>query len=198
MRRRRTAEQAREEILAAAEQQLAQGGPAALRLQELAAQVGVSHPAILHHFGSKEGLVKAVVARAVETLQDDLKSALSGGGPVAIDLLERVHETLATKGHARLLGWLLLSGYEPFDSAEIRAKWRDIIDQTHAARVAGGSQASREDTAFTVVLSAMTLFAQALVGRSTFHAAGLPANARADARFREWLAGVLLEHLAEG
>ena len=52
---RRTAEEARRLILDAAEKRLAQQGPEGLRLQDIARDIGISHPAILHHFESREG-----------------------------------------------------------------------------------------------------------------------------------------------
>ncbi|MDO9127858.1 MAG: helix-turn-helix domain-containing protein, partial [Parvibaculum sp.] len=61
---RRTAEEARRLILDAAEERLAKQGPEGLRLQDIARDVGISHPAILHHFESREGLVRALIARA--------------------------------------------------------------------------------------------------------------------------------------
>lgn len=199
-RKRRAAADARDEILAAAERRLIEHGPAALRLQDVAAEVGVSHPAILHHFGSREGLVRAVVERAIGTLQDDLVQALAGAGKFAGDtLLDRVFDMLATRGHARLMAWLLLSGYDPLDGTEVRTKWHEIIDATHAARVAmhPDRAPAREDTAFTVVLSALALFGQAISGPSTFHAAGLGRGPRVDDRFRSWLAALLGEHLTK-
>ena len=193
---------AREEILAAAEVRLIADGPAGLRLQELAAEVGVSHPTILHHFGSREGLVSAVVERAITKLQDDLMAAIAGAGPRfdGVPLLERVHETLAAHGHARLMAWLLLAGYEPLDGPDVRAGWRKIIDMTHAARVVATKDPSlaREDTAFTVVLSALAVFGQALAGPSTFAAAGLGRTAKVQAQFRTWLSARLGEHLSGG
>ncbi len=45
---------------------MAAGGPAGLRLQEVAKAAGVSHPTILHHFGSREGLIQALNLRSVE------------------------------------------------------------------------------------------------------------------------------------
>ena len=92
-RRRRTAEEARAEILDAAERRLAAAGPAALRLQEVAADVGISHPAVLHHFGSREALVQAVVERAMQNLEDDLVRSFAGataGVPDSAVLLDRV------------------------------------------------------------------------------------------------------------
>jgi len=195
-RRRRTAEDAREAILAAAERHLIEGGPAALRLADLATEVGVSHPAILHHFGSREGLVKAVVARAVRSLQAELLAALGTGPPAGAGLLDRVHEVLATRGHARLMAWLLLAGYEPFDTDEMRTQWRAIIDATHATRtrVAKGAAPPLEDTAFMNVLSALAMFGLAIAGPETFQLAGLGRGARVEARFRAWLAQLLAEH----
>ena len=197
-RKRRSAETAREEILAAAERRLIADGPAALRLQDLAAEVGISHPAILHHFGSREGLVNAVVERAIAKLHADLIAAIAGSGTRfdGVSLLDRVHDMLATRGHARLLAWLVLSGYEPLDGADVRAGWKKIIDMTHAARRAATSTtASREDTAFTVVLSALAVFGQALAGPNTFAAAGLGRTPKVQAQFRAWLSALLGGHL---
>jgi AcrR family transcriptional regulator len=199
-RKRRTAEDARAHILTVAERHLIEAGPSALRLQDLAAEVGISHPAILHHFGSREGLVTAVVERAIRKLQEDLMQAISGSDAkwAGRPLLDRVYETLATHGHARLMAWLLLSGYDPLDGAAIRTQWKQIIDVAHAARLAAakGATVSREDTAFTVLLSSLAIFAQALAGPSTFHAAGLGRSARAQTDWRAWLADLLAQHLA--
>ena len=54
-RRRLPADEAKTRILEAAQKRLTEGGPDAIRLQDLAADLGISHPAILHHFGSREG-----------------------------------------------------------------------------------------------------------------------------------------------
>src|SRR5450432_3158548 len=62
-RRRRTSDEARAAILDAAERRLVSSGPAGIRLQEVAADVGVSHPTVLHHFGSREALVREVCER---------------------------------------------------------------------------------------------------------------------------------------
>ena len=67
-RRRFPAAQARARILAAAERKLAEVGPEQLRLTDLAAELGVSHQAILHHFGSREELVPRTIAGALLVL----------------------------------------------------------------------------------------------------------------------------------
>src|SRR5580692_6334801 len=70
---------ARERILEVAGRMLRDVGPDGLRLQEIAREVGVSHPAILHHFGSRAGLVHAVVERAVAGIEGDIVASLSMG-----------------------------------------------------------------------------------------------------------------------
>ena len=96
-RRRRTAAEARAEILDAAEARLREGGPEAMRLQEIAADVGISHPTILHHFQSRDGLVRALGLRITERLVNDLLEALADGPaePQTADhLIEHVFTTL--------------------------------------------------------------------------------------------------------
>jgi AcrR family transcriptional regulator len=196
----------RSAILDAAERRLREAGPGAIRLQEVAAEVGISHPAVLHHFGSREGLVQAVVERAIRALQDDLARTIARqmgeGRPDGEVLFERVFEVLFDRGHARLLAWLLLAGYEPFDSDAVRAGWASIVEMTHAMRLAGpGSRGKKsgpslEDTRFTVLLSALALFGEAIAGRATFDAAGVGRGAPVERRFRRWLAELVGRHLA--
>lgn len=201
-RERRSKEEARAQILDAAERRLRDAGPAAIRLQDVAADVGISHPAVLHHFESRDGLLTAVVERAIERLQADLARVIgeapSRGASDGAALFEIVAETLFEKGHARLIAWLLLSGYDPFASPMIRAGWRAIADMTHAARLAATTAKPKptlEDTDFTIVLSSLALFGQAIAGRATFAAAGLSSEARTEKRFRAWLARLLARHL---
>jgi AcrR family transcriptional regulator len=200
-RRRRTADAARREILQAAERRLQESGPAGLRLQDVAADVGISHPAVLHHFGSREALVHAVIQQAIIGLQEDLVRSLSatqvGEAPDASALFERVYETLFERGHARLMAWLLLSGYEPFNETA-RANWAEIGRVTHALRLKrakGKNKPAYEDTMFAILLSSLALFGQAIAGRATFRVAGLEADPRTERRFREWLASLLSEHM---
>ena len=83
-RRRLSSEDAREAILAATEKRLREVGPDALRLQEIASDVGLSHPTVLHHFGNREALVSAVVARAMLALETDLIACFKDIGPAEI------------------------------------------------------------------------------------------------------------------
>ena len=80
---RRTPQEARALILDAAEACMAKAGPAGLRLQEVAEVAGVSHPTILHHFESREGLIRAVHLNSLGQLREVLTAAMTGADAAA-------------------------------------------------------------------------------------------------------------------
>jgi AcrR family transcriptional regulator len=65
----------RDRLLAAAVDHVLAHGLSDLSLRELAAAIGTSHRMLIYHFGSKEGLVVAVI-RTVEQAQRDAFAAL--------------------------------------------------------------------------------------------------------------------------
>src|SRR5689334_2821991 len=108
-RRRLAAEAARTLILDATEKRLIVAGPAGIRLQQVAADAGVSHPTVLHHFGSREQLVHAVVLRSIQTISGDLVRTLAqstGEGADLEALVENVATVFEKTGHARVVTWL--------------------------------------------------------------------------------------------
>lgn len=198
---RRSAEQAQAIILDAAESHLRARGPDRLRLKELAAEIGVSHPAILHHFGSRTALVKAVFARMTERLQGQITESLATEFDPAesgATLLEAVFRTLADRGNARMFAWLYLAREDgALDPIDYGSHLRDIATAVHGIRAArhGGNPPPFEDTLFTVLLSALALFGNAIAGESLRRSAGLEISPAQDRRFILWLAGVLRRHL---
>lgn len=199
-RRRREAGEAREAILDVTERQLVAAGPSGIRLQEVAREAGVSHPTVLHHFGSREALVKAVIARSLQAINAQLVRAIeqsTGDEAQLAALLEGVFQTLSESGHGRVLMWLALEGHR-IDAAE--ARLGDVVDATHALRKVKHEQAgcrtpSREDTAYAVVLAALALLGSAVVGPTLLENAGLPVGAATGKKFRAWVARLLVRHL---
>lgn len=59
---------------------IAEVGPTAVSLRELARRAGVAHTSITHHFGSKAGLFAAVAAQGHRLLADELRRCRDGGG----------------------------------------------------------------------------------------------------------------------
>ena len=58
----------RRALLDAAAEAIAEDGPAALSLRDLARRAGVSHAAPTHHFGDKKGLLTALAAEGFDQL----------------------------------------------------------------------------------------------------------------------------------
>lgn len=201
---RRSADEARRLILDAAEERLAAQGPEGIRLQDIARDVGISHPAILHHFESREGLVCALIARTSTQLRDKMLGALQSkhnGAEVveANELIGNVFETLSDRGTARLLSWMLLTGRSPQNSTS-GALVTEIADELHARRKEDAVKNSqpapdREDTLFMAILTANAAFGDAIIGRELAQEAGL--DQAGITRFRAWFAKLLHDHAGD-
>lgn len=196
-RRRRSSAEARAAILDAAERLLIASGPAGIRLQEVAADVGVSHPTVLHHFGSREALVKEVCERRYTAIRSSVIAAIeaSAGGEEQLSaVLDSVYESLVAAGHGRAVFWLALEGL--LDSSE-QLHMRDIGLAVHAlrGRIPKAPAAPIEDTQNMVALASFVLLAQAVMGDKILRDVGLASGASAGARFRGWLARLLIEHI---
>lgn len=192
-RKRLSAEEARERILEAAQKRLSEGGPDSIRLQDVAADLGISHPAILHHFGSREGLMHALEGRAMSALVEDLLAppGLAPGG------LDRVAQTLGDEGHARLLAWWVMS--KGSESEMPGGEWHMLRDLAAAlqteyeenAAAAGRAAPDPEQAIFAIRLAAAAMFGEALLGRLLTESAGLGDHDAATHRFRDWLSGLI-------
>jgi AcrR family transcriptional regulator len=67
-------------LLEAAVEAVAEVGPAAVSLRELARRTGVSHAAPAHHFGDKAGLLTAVAADGFRRLAATLRETYEASG----------------------------------------------------------------------------------------------------------------------
>jgi AcrR family transcriptional regulator len=95
-------------ILEAAQKRLARLGADGLRLQDIARDVGVSHPTILHHFGSRDGLIVAMVQHIGEAFVSEIIRRVPIGPtplPNEVSKVGLVYDLLADKGFGALLGW---------------------------------------------------------------------------------------------
>jgi AcrR family transcriptional regulator len=180
---RRTPEQARRQILEAAEASMAASGPAGLRLQEVADAAGVSHPTILHHFENREGLIRAVHQRSLEELRDTLTAAFTEA--------DAVHGVVAAtfaafrNGLAQRMQWILQSGPPPRELPV----FEDMVERVHAARLQrGGGAIDIEDTRAIVHLTVVTAFGDAVIGRHLRRAATAGSDAAGAERFAAWFA----------
>ncbi len=197
LRTRLSAEAARDAILDATEKRLLEVGPQGLRLQDIARDLGIRHPTVLHHFGSREDLVDAVATRAITKLQTDLLAAFAdldtGVQPrdLAKHILERIDQVLRVRGHARLLAWLVLSRLKTPEKSLLR----DLATALHATWAARGETRPLEEAQFAVMLTSAATFGLALLDRELFAIIGLPHTDATRERLQTWLADAMVRHM---
>ena len=198
-RKRRTAEEARREILEAAQKRLADGGPEAIRLQEIARDIGISHPAILHHFESRDGLMQALAHSAVQALDHELVQII---GDAAVqtspaEVLDRVFRALGESGLARLLGWYTLT-FTPQPQAEEQFILRHVVDVLHGRLqhpIGERPPPSREEVLLMVRLAAVALLGDAIFGPLLSFSLGTSDDRGSQKTFRQFLAELMAERL---
>jgi AcrR family transcriptional regulator len=185
---RRRPEEARVQILDAAERIMTKGGgPASLRLQDVAKLAGLSHPTILHHFGSREGLVRALNLRAVERLTDATLSGLSD----AQSSTGSIEKTFAAyrDGLAQRTVWLLQSADKPPDRT---ALFDDVVEKFHQLRqqiARPGEKPDIADSRAIIHLTTIAAFGDALIGARLRQAGAKEPAARRD--FERWYGALL-------
>ena len=112
-RRRRTAAQARSEILDAAEQVLLEVGPSGLQLKEIAGQAGLSLSNVHHHFGGVGEVQSALVERMLKTLTANLSSVFERledvSEPSMEEAIRAVYDIVGSPRYARLIAWMVMS-----------------------------------------------------------------------------------------
>lgn len=195
---RRSPEEARRLILATAQALIARTGPEGLRLQDIAAEAGISHPLILHHFKSRAGLVRALTRQTAAEFKDRLVAALAQPELTTEALIDRVFDAFAG-GLAQRLAWLAImdpEGMDPEGEADEPATVQSEIAETlHMRRLAAappGREVTREDTQWLMHLVAIAAFGEAMHGVRLRR--GLGCDEGEMRRFRAWFAALIREH----
>jgi AcrR family transcriptional regulator len=189
---RRRPDEARRLILDAAQAAIARTGPEGLRLHDIAAAAGVSHPLILHHFGSRAGLVQALTREATAELRDKLVAAMTEPDYSIEQQLDRVFDAFRN-GLGQRLAWLATVAPDGDQGGTMMIQ-REIADQLHARRIATsppGTNVVLEDSQFLVHLIAIAALGEAIYGAQLRRSAGLDDGPEADRRFRAWLAALI-------
>jgi len=190
---RRSAAETRAAILDAAERCLLSGGPDAVRLQRIAADAAVSHPAILHHFGSREGLVEAMVLNGLAKLEAQFVEGWpSLKDPDIEGVLARFYASASDRGIARLLAWLILSGRNP--GANGPGMLRRAAERLHSGRIRRATRDGRrapelEHSLFAAAFLAIIVLGDSLFGPTIRRGMGL--SIKDDASFHRWLVKVV-------
>jgi AcrR family transcriptional regulator len=161
---RRTPEEARSLALASARRLLLQHGPDAITLQAVAADLGMSHTNLLHHFGSAGGLHSSLMREMVSELTTAIESAVvrfrSGEGNVR-DFVDIVFDAFDSGGAGQLAAWIMLSG-EAQHLVPVREVVRKYMHNVEAGDEDSQTAHARISAATLLVTTAA--FGDALIG----------------------------------
>jgi TetR/AcrR family transcriptional regulator, repressor for neighboring sulfatase len=106
--RRRKPDAVREEALATGLRLLAQGGPGAITLKAIGAEMGMSHANLIHHFGSAEAFQDQLKCTLVQELTETATALVRRyrAGQVQIaDIVDTVFAAYGPGGIGTLVAW---------------------------------------------------------------------------------------------
>jgi AcrR family transcriptional regulator len=135
-------------ILEAAARTIATHGVRGLRVEEVAAEAGVSAPLLYYHFQSRSGLVKAALEAASEqapstALRGEVPEGVSGYEALEAALLAELGDEAHVRHNAVVWGEVSASAvFDPDlreDVARVTATWRDEVAEGIRAGIADGS-----------------------------------------------------------
>ncbi|WP_410790074.1 TetR/AcrR family transcriptional regulator [Kribbella sp. C-35] len=112
-RREQTSGESRELILAAAAELFANKGYRQTTFADVAERSKISRGSIPWHFGSKEGLLLAVLERSVQLVDASLDNLPDQGGEAELDHLVKSLEDLFARPTTKLFVTLLVEALEP-------------------------------------------------------------------------------------
>ncbi|MEO0549741.1 MAG: TetR/AcrR family transcriptional regulator [Pseudomonadota bacterium] len=193
---RRSPEQARTDILNAAEELLLEIGPHGLKLMDIAERAGIGHSLINHHFGSianLHGELALEISRRLAAEIERLLEAIDFSGDVAQPIIDVVFDVYARPENAKLVAWLLLAKHNDQrdalaqQSRTIGAKLKQKLEQSGRAHIATPSLISGIQT-----IATMTAIGEA-IGREMLSKdviEALPAD-----QTRNWITELVLTKL---
>lgn len=189
---RRSPADARQLILEAAEAGMSERGPAGLRLETVAKAAGVSHPTILHHFGSRDGLIQALNLRAIQQLRAVLIDVLGASPATSENAITPIFAAYRN-GLAQRMMWLMQSGSFVMGPAGL-PMLDEMVLALHALRerLAGPNvKLDIADTRAVVHLTTFTAFGDALLGRRLRQASSEAEEIANRERFENWFSDLL-------
>lgn len=196
-RRRLPPEHAQERILAAAETAFLEGGVEAVKIQPLAAQLGITDAAVHYHFKNREGLLEALLKRCGRRLKDRI--ALEENGPLPVrsrltNAADALHQAFTQEGYAKLAFWLNVAGWVPKGKGMLEPLAHQVHTDIHKRPPAGPADIS-ERVRFSLCLLHEVLAMESTLGNAFLRSVGLKDNDATRARYRDWLVDLLARSL---
>ncbi len=185
-------EDAQNAILDAAEALMLEVGPAGLRISAVAKKAGMAHPNIIHHFGSRQGLINALAdrvgAQATERVTQAITDALDAPIEGRISAMTHVLDMAYPGDAGKAAVWLHLSGAE----SAMKSNMERIVSLSHSLRQSIDPDAEMDKTSRLVLLVTLALVGEVVSGQGVKEALGFGHDDASRAHFRQWLTEILL------
>lgn len=185
-------EQAQQVILDAAEKIVFEVGPAGLRISAVAKRAKMAHPNIIHHFGSREGLINALAERvgirATQRISLAISEAMQAEPQDRLKAMTHVLDTAYPGEEGKVAVWMHLSGAK----SSLRSNMQKIVELSHQLRIKVNGTADIENTNRLVMLVTLALVGEVISGPGVKDALGFGSEQSNRANFRQWLAELLL------
>jgi AcrR family transcriptional regulator len=180
VRTRRPPDEARRLILSAAEELLVVHGPAGVSVRAVAERVGMTDAGVHHHFGSRDGLLEALLRHGGRRLREELKA-----------VTERwLQDDTRVQPLVAVIAAFYQRGYSQLALALVAAGWRDkgsgmlqpVVDALHAERIrrAKGAAPDLDDTRLAVAAMHPALAVDPSYGAGFRRSAGFTGSAATD------------------
>jgi AcrR family transcriptional regulator len=185
-------EQAQKAILDAAEGLMVEVGPAGLRISAVAKKAGMAHPNIIHHFGSRDGLINALAERvgerATSRITDAIKAATNAAPEDRVSAMTHVLDSAYPGDEGRAAVWLHLSGAD----SSLKSNMERIVELSHSLRQSIDVDANLDNTNRLVMLVTLALVGEVVSGQGIKGALGFGNDDDSRAHFRRLLSEILL------
>jgi AcrR family transcriptional regulator len=178
----------RRALLDAAAESIAEDGPAAVSMRDLARRAGVSHAAPAHHFGDKKGLLTALAAEGFDRLAAELRETRAATGSLTDLGVTYVRFAAAHRAHFEVMWRPDLFHADDPNLVAARGRTGDALCAavTESPDGQAGTEAARE--AGLATWSLAHGFATLWLGGALPDMPEMP----------EELAGAVLRHLTQG
>ncbi|MFI6457361.1 TetR/AcrR family transcriptional regulator [Streptosporangium amethystogenes] len=199
-RRRRSPEESRAELLAAAARLIRERGPDNVSLRQIAAAAGVAHGLVTHYFGTYAALVREVLMAENDRIEERVRERISAerGVPTAAGITRVLFDTLADERYLRLFVWAEMhADYRGAARPEL-VELMDAIEAGIRAALAGRRVPSRSRIEAVALIGLSAAYGFAIGGRSWL--AGMahdPDDPAHEAEFRVQLAAMMGAHMVE-
>ena len=186
-RKRRSPEEAKAAVLMAATELALDEGPGSIKIARVARAAGMTHPTVLHHFGSAEGLLTALHSHMARQVREDFLSVLKGLSAPE-DRLRHIDQTLSQLSdprRGRLLAYLVASGVDPFPPAS-----EGGLSKIFAALELGSDPQQAQNV---LLLALLSMYGEGLFGDALRQRLGIEQGAAHRDQFRRWMLRLLAE-----